>query len=65
MSIEIPREVWDDPTRLFKLFKQINDRLQHLLKVEHDKEKLRKKLENEARKNNKKCLFYEPSKTSS
>ena len=43
MSIEIPREVWDDPTRLFKLFKQINDRLQHLLKVERDKEKLRKK----------------------
>lgn len=65
MSVEIPREIWNDYNSLFKLFKQINDRLQELLKIEKEKEKRRKELEREARKNNKKCVFYEISQANS
>lgn len=65
MSVEIPREIWNDYNSLFKLFKQINDRLQELLKIEKEKEKRRKELECEARKNNKKRVFYEISQANS
>lgn len=65
MSVEIPREIWNDYNSLFKLFKQINDRLQELLKIEKEKEKRRKELEREARKNNKKRVFYEISQANS
>lgn len=65
MSVEIPREIWNDYNSLFKLFKQINDRLQELLRIEKEKEKRRKELEREARKNNKKRVFYEISQANS
>ena len=65
MSVEIPREIWNDYNSLFKLFKQINDRLQELLKIEKEKEKRRKELEREARKNNKKRVCYEISQANS
>lgn len=65
MPIEIPKEIWNDATRLYKLFTHINNRLVELLKIEKEKAKRRKELEREARKNNKKQLLYVPSKTSS
>lgn len=65
MSIEIPKEIWNDATRLYKLFTHINNRLIELLKIEKEKEKRRKELEREARKNNKKRVFYEISQANS
>lgn len=65
MSVEIPREIWNDYNSLFKLFKQINNRLQELLRIEKEKEKRRKELEREARKNNKKRVFYGISQANS
>lgn len=62
MSIEIPKEIWNDPSRLYTLFKHINNRLMELLKIEREKEKIRKKIERETKKNNKKQVFYGTSK---
>lgn len=58
MSIEVPKEIWNDYNRLFALFKQINLRLIELLKIEKEKNKRRKELEREARKNNKRRILY-------